>query len=164
MACDLAYARCKKLLKLCTADPRQSLVVFVQVEKHMIVFRVATSCPNVMSVDIDAWQARFSVVPIWSVSGPRTNPCQLPSASRSRYRSSEFRDGSAELAETSLLGICAEWTNCISTFHLRAAERCGIFRMPAVETGRRHVATLMRRMGIEAIYRKPNTSKSAPGH
>ena len=30
--------------------------------------------------------------------------------------------------------------------------------------GRRHVATLMRRMGIEAIYRRPNTSKSAPGH
>jgi putative transposase len=33
-----------------------------------------------------------------------------------------------------------------------------------VEIGRRHVATLMRRMGIEAIYRKPNTSKPAPGH
>jgi putative transposase len=30
--------------------------------------------------------------------------------------------------------------------------------------GRRHVATLMRRMGIEAIYRRPNTSKPAPGH
>jgi putative transposase len=26
------------------------------------------------------------------------------------------------------------------------------------------VATLMKRMGIEAIYRKPNTSKPAPGH
>ena len=32
------------------------------------------------------------------------------------------------------------------------------------EIGRRHVATLMRRMGIAAIYRKPNTSKPAPGH
>jgi putative transposase len=30
--------------------------------------------------------------------------------------------------------------------------------------GRRHVATLMRRMGIEALYRKPNTSKKHPGH
>ncbi len=30
--------------------------------------------------------------------------------------------------------------------------------------GRRHVATLMKRMGIEAIYRRPNTSKPAPGH
>lgn len=33
-----------------------------------------------------------------------------------------------------------------------------------VSIGRRHVATLMRRMGIEAIYRHPNTSKAAPGH
>jgi len=33
-----------------------------------------------------------------------------------------------------------------------------------VVIGRRHVATLMKRMGIEAIYRKPNTSKPAPGH
>jgi putative transposase len=32
------------------------------------------------------------------------------------------------------------------------------------KAGRLHVATLMKRMGIEAIYRKPNTSKPAPGH
>ena len=31
-----------------------------------------------------------------------------------------------------------------------------------VEIGRRHVATLMKRMGLEAIYRRPNTSKPAP--
>jgi putative transposase len=30
--------------------------------------------------------------------------------------------------------------------------------------GRKHVATLMRRMGIEAIYRKKNTSRSHPDH
>ena len=33
-----------------------------------------------------------------------------------------------------------------------------------VPIGRRHVATLMKRMGIEAIYRRRNTSKPAPGH
>jgi putative transposase len=33
-----------------------------------------------------------------------------------------------------------------------------------IKVGRRHIATLMRRMGIEAIYRKPNTSRPAPGH
>lgn len=33
-----------------------------------------------------------------------------------------------------------------------------------VSIGRRHVSTLMKRMGIEAIYRRPNTSKPAPGH
>ena len=32
------------------------------------------------------------------------------------------------------------------------------------DAGRRHVATLMRRMGIEALYRKPNTSKKHPTH
>ena len=31
------------------------------------------------------------------------------------------------------------------------------------EVGRRHVVTLMRRMGIEAIYRRPRTSIPAPG-
>ena len=29
---------------------------------------------------------------------------------------------------------------------------------------RLHVSTLMKRMGIEALYRKPNTSKPTPGH
>lgn len=33
-----------------------------------------------------------------------------------------------------------------------------------VSIGRRHVAALMKRMGLEALYRRPNTSKPAPGH
>src|SRR5271157_2788235 len=33
-----------------------------------------------------------------------------------------------------------------------------------VSIGRRHVASLMKRIGIAAIYRRPNTSKPAPGH
>ncbi len=32
------------------------------------------------------------------------------------------------------------------------------------KTGRLHVRTLMNRMGVEAIYRRPNTSKPKPGH
>jgi putative transposase len=32
------------------------------------------------------------------------------------------------------------------------------------EIGRCHVATLMKRMGVEALYRKPNISKPVPGH
>ena len=39
---------------------------------------------------------------------------------------------------------------------LLAAERCKI--------GRRHVKTLMKRMGIEALYRRPRTTKPEPGH
>jgi len=32
------------------------------------------------------------------------------------------------------------------------------------KVGRRHVKTLMRRMGIEALYRRPRTTKPEPGH
>jgi len=40
----------------------------------------------------------------------------------------------------------------------------GLLTAEGSKVGRRHVSTLMRRMGIEAIYRRPNTSKPAPGH
>src|SRR3954470_19684208 len=33
-----------------------------------------------------------------------------------------------------------------------------------IEIGRRRVATLMKRMGIAAVYRRPSTSKPASGH
>jgi len=39
---------------------------------------------------------------------------------------------------------------------LLVAEGCRI--------GRRHVKTLMKRMGIEALYRRPRTTKPEPGH
>ena len=39
---------------------------------------------------------------------------------------------------------------------LLAAEGC--------KTGRRHVKTLMKRMGIEALYRRPRTTTPEPGH
>ena len=39
---------------------------------------------------------------------------------------------------------------------LLVAEGCKI--------GRRHVKTLMKRMGIEALYRRPRTTKPEPGH
>jgi putative transposase len=39
-----------------------------------------------------------------------------------------------------------------------------LLRGEGVSIGRQRVATMMKRMGIEAIYRRPNTSKPAPGH
>jgi putative transposase len=39
-----------------------------------------------------------------------------------------------------------------------------LLRAEGIAIGRMAVATLMRRMGIEALYRRPNTSKPAPGH
>ncbi len=40
----------------------------------------------------------------------------------------------------------------------------GLLVAEGFTVGRLHGATLMKRMGIEALYRKPNTSKPAPGH
>jgi putative transposase len=39
-----------------------------------------------------------------------------------------------------------------------------LLRDAGVAIGRQRVATMMKRMGIEAIYRRPNTSKPTPGH
>jgi putative transposase len=40
----------------------------------------------------------------------------------------------------------------------------GLLGQEGFTAGRLHVATLMKRMGIEALYRRPSTSKPAPGH
>jgi putative transposase len=39
-----------------------------------------------------------------------------------------------------------------------------LLRLQGVRVGRKHVATLMRRMGIEALYRHPRTTQPHPGH
>ena len=39
-----------------------------------------------------------------------------------------------------------------------------LLNQEGIDIGRRHVSTLMKRMGLEALYRKPNTSKPTPGH
>ena len=39
-----------------------------------------------------------------------------------------------------------------------------LLRAEGIEIGRERVATMMKRMDITAIYRRPNTSKPAPGH
>jgi len=39
-----------------------------------------------------------------------------------------------------------------------------LLRGEGIQTGRQRVARMMKRMGIEALYRQPNTSKPAPGH
>ena len=41
---------------------------------------------------------------------------------------------------------------------------CDFLVREGFDVGRLHVATLMKRMRIAAIYRRPNTSKPAPGH
>jgi len=40
----------------------------------------------------------------------------------------------------------------------------GLLKAEGHKVGRLHVSTLMKKMGIEALYRCPNTSKPAPRH
>mgnify|MGYP001813680105 CR=1 FL=1 len=40
----------------------------------------------------------------------------------------------------------------------------GLLAGEGTKVGRRHVRTLMKRMGIEALYRRPRTTKPEPGH
>ena len=40
----------------------------------------------------------------------------------------------------------------------------GLLSSDGCKIGRRHVKTLMKRMGIEALYRRPRTTKPEPGH
>src|ERR1700689_5568220 len=40
----------------------------------------------------------------------------------------------------------------------------GLLAAEGSKIGRRHVKTLMRRMGIEALYRRPRTTRPEPGH
>ena len=40
----------------------------------------------------------------------------------------------------------------------------GLLALQGCKIGRRHVKTLMKRMGIEALYRRPRTTKPGPGH
>jgi putative transposase len=40
----------------------------------------------------------------------------------------------------------------------------GLLKQEGFEIGRKHTATLMKKVGVEALYRKPNTSKPEPGH
>ena len=40
----------------------------------------------------------------------------------------------------------------------------GFLDREGIRRGRRHITTLMRKMGIEALYRRPRTTKPEPGH
>jgi putative transposase len=56
--------------------------------------------------------------------------------------------------------------DCLHLEHPFAGSRLlkKLLRAEGFELGRKHVATLMRRMGIEALYRKKATSKRHPQH
>ena len=40
----------------------------------------------------------------------------------------------------------------------------GLLRQEGFDVGRKYIGTLMKKMDIEALYRKPRTTKPHPGH
>src|SRR5215813_14313959 len=62
-----------------------------------------------------------------------------------------------------------EVMRCLDRLHLEfpfAGARMlgGLLAAEGCKIGRRHVKTLMQRIGIEALYRRPRTTKPEPGH
>ena len=58
------------------------------------------------------------------------------------------------------------WIDALHLEHPFAGSRMlrDLLRAEGIVIGRLAVATLMRRIGIEALYRRPNTSQAAPGY
>jgi putative transposase len=90
---------------------------------------------------------------------PITRQCQLLALSRSSVYYTPQPVSAADLA----------LMHQIDELHLAypfAGSRLlrDLLRLRGVFVGRKHVATLMRRMGIEALYRHPRTTRPHPGH
>lgn len=90
---------------------------------------------------------------------PVARQCQILSLSRSTayYRPQESGDADLVLMRR------------IDELHLEypfAGSRMlrDMLKLEGHQIGRKHVATLMKKMGIEALYKKPNTSRRHPAH
>ena len=90
---------------------------------------------------------------------PITNQCELLGLSRSSvyYRARALRESDLLLMRR------------IDQLHLEhpflgARKLARLLKDEGYAVGRRHVGTLMRRMGIETIYRKRRTSLPGKGH
>ena len=77
--------------------------------------------------------------------------------------------GSVYYLPRSVSATDLEVMRCLDRLHLEfpfAGSRMlrGLLAAEGCKIGRRHVKTLMKRMGIEALYRRPRTTKPEPGH
>jgi putative transposase len=90
---------------------------------------------------------------------PITRQCQLLALARS---SVYYTPQPVEAATLALM----RQLDALHLEHPFAGSRMlrDLLRLRGVVVGRKHVATLMRRMGIEALYRHPRTTQPHPGH
>lgn len=88
---------------------------------------------------------------------PIVRQCQLLDLSRATVYSQPMPVSAAELALRRRIDELHLAAPCAGTRMLR-----GLLRRAGHAIGRRHVATLRRRRGIEAVYRNPHTSQRHP--
>jgi putative transposase len=90
---------------------------------------------------------------------PVTQQCQVLAIARSSFYYTSREISAADLA----------LMHQIDRLHLAypfAGSRMlrDLLRQDGASVGRRHVANLMRKMGIEALYQRPRTTRPHPGH
>lgn len=90
---------------------------------------------------------------------PVTQQCQILSLARS---TAYYRPQEASEAELALMRRMDE----LHLEHPIAGSRMlrDMLKREGHQVGRKHVATLMKKMSIEALYKKPNTSRRHPAH
>jgi putative transposase len=90
---------------------------------------------------------------------PVTQQCQLLALARSSVYAVPQPIAAEDLALMRQLDV-------LHLQHPFAGSRMlrDLLRLQGVVVGRKHVATLMRRMGIEALYQRPRTTQPHPGH
>jgi putative transposase len=90
---------------------------------------------------------------------PVARQCQILSLARS---SAYYRPQQASEADLALMRLIDE----LHLEHPFAGSRMlrDMLRREDHQIGRKHVGTLMKKMGIEALYKKPNTSRRHPAH
>jgi putative transposase len=90
---------------------------------------------------------------------PVTQQCRLVAVARSSVYYVPRPVAAAELTLMRQLDGLHLQHPCAGSRMLR-----DLLRLQGVHVGRKHVATLMRRMGIAALYQRPRTTRPHPGH
>ena len=90
---------------------------------------------------------------------PMVRPCQILARSRSTAYDQPTPVSAADLALRRRIDALHLAAPCAGARMLR-----DLLRRESLRIGRKRVRTVMARMGIEALYRKPTTSQRYPAH
>src|SRR6185503_18398079 len=125
------------------------------------IFGPGGGTPATPAVDVKSLHAKIGELTLENdfLEGPITKQAEILKVSR----------GSVYYLPRAVSSADLEIMQRLDRLHLEypfAGSRMlrGLLALQGCKIGRRHVKTLMRRMGIEALYRRPRTTKPEPGH